>query len=59
MSASWLCYRGKDKPDLIKEGEWRANALFKGYVSFHINSFYSLMPNAECQMVFWLQSSCV
>ncbi|WP_271790763.1 hypothetical protein [Commensalibacter communis] len=35
---------------MIKEGEWRANALFKGYVSFHTNSLYSLMPNAECRM---------
>ncbi|MDI2091609.1 phage terminase large subunit family protein [Commensalibacter oyaizuii] len=41
----------KDKPDLIKEGEWRANAPFKGHASFHINSLYSLMPNARWSLL--------
>ncbi|EUK17487.1 phage terminase large subunit family protein [Commensalibacter papalotli (ex Servin-Garciduenas et al. 2014)] len=41
----------QDKPDLIKGGEWRASAPFKGHASFHINSLYSLMPNARWSLL--------
>lgn len=41
----------QDKPELIKNGEWRALALFKGHASFHINSLYSLMPNARWSLL--------
>lgn len=41
----------QDKPELIKKGEWRAHAPFKGHASFHINSLYSLMPNARWSLL--------
>lgn len=41
----------QDKPDLIHGGEWRAAAPFKGHASFHINSLYSLMPNARWSLL--------
>lgn len=41
----------QDKPDLIKGGEWQASAPFKGHASFHINSLYSLMPNARWSLL--------
>jgi len=31
----------KDKPRMIRRGEWRANAPFKGVAGFHLNELYS------------------
>lgn len=40
-----------DKPSMIAKGEWRALQPFKGHASFHINSLYSLMPNARWSLL--------
>lgn len=36
-----------EKPSMLVKGEWRASQPFKGHASFHINSLYSLLPNAR------------
>ena len=36
-----------DKPEMIANGEWRAQAPFKRHAGFHIWAGYSLFPNAS------------
>lgn len=37
----------RDKPLMIKNGEWRAEKPFTGHAGFHIWAAYSLFPNAS------------